>query len=37
MIEMNLSMKQKQTHRHRDQICGSNLGQDGGGIRGGMD
>ena len=37
MTEMNLSMKQKQTHRHRDRMCGSNPGQDGDGVRGGMD
>ena len=33
MIQMNLSMKQKQTHGHREQICG---GQ-GGGVWGVMD
>ena len=30
---MNLSTKQKQTHRHREQICGCQ----GGGVAGGMD
>ena len=30
---MNLSMKQKQTHRHREQTCGCQ----GGGVGGGMD
>ena len=30
---MNLSTKQKQTHRHREQICGCQ----GGGVVGGMD
>ena len=30
---MNLSMKQKQTHRHREQNCGFQ----GKGLRGGMD
>ena len=29
MTQMNLSTKQKQTHRHREQICG---GQEGGGV-----
>ena len=33
MTPVNLSVKQKQTHRHREQICGS---QDRGG-RGGVD
>ena len=33
MIQMNLSMKQKQTHRHREQTCGC---QDGCGAEGGM-
>ena len=31
---MNLSMKQKQTHRHREQTCGY---QGGGGSQGGLD
>ena len=30
MAQMNLSMKQKQTHRYREQICGC---QEGEGIR----
>ena len=30
MIQMNLSMKQKQTHRHRGQTCGC---QGGSGVR----
>ena len=30
MAQMNLSKKQKQTHRHREQVCGS---QGGGGER----
>ena len=29
---MNISVKQKQTHRHREQTCGS---QGGGGVAGG--
>ena len=33
MTQMNLSMKQKQTHRHREQTCG----RQGGGGGGGMD
>ena len=31
MTQMNTSMKQKQTHRHREQICGC---QGGGGVGG---
>ena len=34
MTQMNLSMKQKQTHRYREQICGC---QGGGGCGEGMD
>ena len=30
---MNLSMKEKQTHKHREQTCGSR----GGGVQGGVD
>ena len=26
MTQMNLSMKQKQTHRHRDHVCGCQEG-----------
>jgi len=33
MAQMNLSTKQKQTHRHREQICGCQ----GGGGRSGID
>ena len=33
MTQINLSMKQKQTHRHRDQTCGC---QGGGEVGGGM-
>ena len=31
MIQMNLSMKQKQTHRHREQTCGCQVGEEWGG------
>ena len=34
MIQMNLSMKQKQTHRHREQTCGWPRGR---GDKGGKD
>ena len=34
MTQMNLSMKQKQTHRHREQTCGCQGGRRSGG---GMD
>ena len=30
MTQMNLSMKQKQTHRYREQICGCQGGSRGG-------
>ena len=33
MTQMNFSMKQKQTHRHREQICGCQWG----GVSGGRD
>ena len=32
-VFMNLSMKQKQTHKHREQTCGCQEG----GVRGGID
>ena len=32
MTQMNLSTKQKQTHRHREQTCGCQGGVDGGGM-----
>ena len=34
MTQINLSMKRKQIHRHREQTCGC---QGGGGGRGGLD
>ena len=34
MIQINISMKQKLTHRHREQTCGC---QGGGGVRGGKE
>ena len=38
MTQMNLSMKQKQTHRHREQTCGcqggGEWGRDGLGVQG---
>ena len=32
MAQINLSTKQKQTYRHRQQTCGCQGGGDGGGI-----
>ena len=32
MTQMNLSTKQKQTHRHREQTCGCQVGGSGGGM-----
>ena len=32
MTHMNLSTKQKQTHRHRDQACGCQGGESRGGM-----
>ena len=30
VTQMNLSTKQRQTHRHREQTCGCRVGRDGG-------